>query len=311
MALLVDIDLPEWIEDEEFRDYLLESLPGADIRCFAEMGELEDIEMLACVALRPGLAARLPNLKLVQKLGAGVETIVSDPTLPSHVRVARLRPDPSAQEIVEYCLLYVLSAQRHLHFHADNQAALLWKPKGPRPSAETAVGILGLGYIGTRTADAFQRLGYRVLGWSRSPKALENIDCRHGEEALRPLLSECDYVISILPSTPQTRDLFNAETFAAMKDGSWLINVGRGDSIVDADLLAALDAGQLAGAVLDVFREEPLGEQHPFWRHPKVTITPHVSGWNLGGGLSDVRENYMRLQQGDALLYEVDRVKGY
>lgn len=311
MALLVDIDLPEWIQDEEFKAYLLESLPGADIRCYAEMGELEDIEMLACVALRPGLAARLPNLKLVQKLGAGVETIVGDPTLPSHVRIARLRPDPSAQEIVEYCLLYVLSAQRHLHFHAGNQTAGLWKPRGPRPSAETTIGVLGLGFIGSLITEAFAGLGYRVLGWSRSPKALENIDSRHGDEALRPLLGECDYVISILPSTPQTRGLFNGDTLSAMKEGSWLINVGRGDLIVDTDLVAALDAGQMAGAVLDVFHEEPLGEQHPFWRHPKVTITPHVSGWNLGGGLSDVRENYKRLLQGEALLYEVDRVKGY
>jgi glyoxylate/hydroxypyruvate reductase A len=173
------------------------------------------------------------------------------------------------------------------------------------------VGILGLGQIGSHTARAFAALGFQVLGWSRSPKFVEGVDCRHGPDALAPLLGVCDYAISMLPSTPATRDLFDAGMLAALKPGAWLINVGRGDLIVEADLLAALDGGRLAGAVLDVFREEPLPPDHPFWRHPRITITPHVSGWRLTGGLEQVAENYRRLQAGDPILHEVDRDAGY
>ena len=126
-----------------------------------------------------------------------------------------------------------------------------------------------------------------------------------------PLLGVCDYAISVLPSTAATRGLFDAGILAAMKPGAWLVNVGRGDAIVEEDLLAALDSGPLAGAALDVFREEPLPSAHPFWGHSKITITPHVSGWRLTGGLDDVAENYRRLVEGGPLLYEIDRDAGY
>jgi glyoxylate/hydroxypyruvate reductase A len=171
--------------------------------------------------------------------------------------------------------------------------------------------VLGVGQIGGHVARAFAALGFRALGWSRTPKAIEGVDCRHGPAALAPLLGACDYVISVLPSTAATRELFDAGNLAAMKPGAWLVNVGRGDSIVEADLLAGLDSGPLAGAVLDVFREEPLPAAHPFWGNPKITITPHVSGWHLTGGLEDVAENYRRLQGGRPLLHEIDRDAGY
>ena len=150
-----------------------------------------------------------------------------------------------------------------------------------------------------------------MLGWSRSPKDIAGVDCRHGPAALAPLLGLCDYAISVLPATAATRGLFDAGILAAMKPGAWLINVGRGDLIVEADLLAALDGGRLAGAVLDVFRDEPLPRDHSFWSHPKITITPHVSGWRLTGGLEDVAENYRRLRDGRPLLHEIDRGAGY
>ncbi|MDX1400715.1 MAG: glyoxylate/hydroxypyruvate reductase A [Kiloniellales bacterium] len=311
MALLLDIDMPNWLKEEDFRAFILERLPDADVRCYPDLGDVTEIEMLASVQLRPGLAAKLPKLKLVQKLGAGVETIVNDPTLAPNVRIARLRPDPSAQEIADYCLLHVLREQRNSRFHAEKQTEGKWVSIAPKENAQTTVAILGLGYIGQLTGKRFAALGFRVLGWSRSAKSIEEIDARHGNEALKPLLGQCDYVVSILPSTEKTRDLFDLEMFSAMKPGSWIINVGRGDLIVDEDLLSALDSGQIAGAVLDVFHEEPLPAEHRYWSHPKVTVTPHVSGWHLTNSLGDVAENYRRLRAGEELLYQVDRTAGY
>ncbi len=311
MALLIDIRMPEWMTDESLRDVLQPLIPDADIRCGNNLGDPTDIIMLACVKLTSGLARQLPNLQLVQKLGAGVEGIVGDPELPPHVKVARLKPDAPAQEIAEFCLAYVLREQRNMAFHAENQANKIWEKRGPHETPKTTVGVLGLGHIGGRTAQLFTHLGFRVLGWSRSPKDIPNVECRYGLDTLKPLLAECDYVASVLPSTPQTADLFDAAMFAAMKPGAMLINVGRGNLIVEDDLLAALNNGHLGGAVLDVFRTEPVPKDHPFWSHPKITITPHVSGWHLTGGLEDVAENYRRLTAGESLLHQVDREAGY
>ena len=216
MPLLIDIDMPEWITDEVFRAALAPLLPGADIRCMAEPGDLSTVTMLATVGLRPGLAARMPKLQLVQKLGAGVETMVHSPELPQQVRVARLKSDSAAQEIAEYCVAYVLRAQRNMAAHEAAQAEARWQPIGPRETPRTTVGVLGLGNIGARVAEAHKGLGFPVIGWSRGPKDLPGIDCRHGTAALLPMLGECDYVACILPSTPQTRDLADAAFFAAM-----------------------------------------------------------------------------------------------
>lgn len=311
MALLIETGQPDWMTNEALRDALRPLLPEADIRCAPDLGDPAEIIMLACSRLLPGLVSRLPGLRLVQKLGAGVETIVTDPDLPPGVRVARLKPDAAAQEIAEYCLAYVLREQRNMAFHAGRQRARVWEVLAPRESPATTVGVLGLGHIGARVAAAFAALGFRVIGWSRGPKELPGIDCRHGPAALRGMLGECDFVCSVLPSTPETRDLADAGFFAAMKRGAMLINVGRGDLVVETDLVAALDSGHLAGAVLDVFRTEPLPPGHPFWLHPGITVTPHVSGWRVTGGLETVAANYRRLLAGEPLLHEVDRAAGY
>ncbi len=311
MALLLDIRDPNWMREEELRDLLAPRLPGVPIYCDLTEAELEKVLVLAVVRLRPDVAVRLPALKLVQKLGAGVESIVQAPDLPPHIRVARLKPQQAGREIAEYCLAYVLRDQRYMLDHATDAKKGRWSPMAPRQSHKTSVGVLGLGHIGGQVAKSFAALCFRVLGWSRSPKSIEGATCVSGRDALPAMLAECDYVVSVLPSTPETRDLFDSRLFDEMKAGARLINVGRGDLIVEEDLLAALDGGPLAGAVLDVFRQEPLPADHPFWQHDKITVTPHVSGWHLDNGLPDVAENYRRLVAGEPLLHEVSRQAGY
>jgi glyoxylate/hydroxypyruvate reductase A len=311
MALLIDINDPEWMTDEQLRDTLRPLLPAVDIRCATEPGDVTDIVMLATVKLRRGSSTAFPNLQLVQKLGAGVETILDDPELPLHIRVARLNPPELAAEVTEYCIVYVLRQQRHLAAHEDNPKNRVWKRIPPRRASETIIGVLGLGHIGAKTAMAFRNLGFQVLGWSKSAKTIQGVQCLYGNGELRAMLSRCDYVICVLPSTPATRDLFGAAIFGAMKPSCVLINVGRGDLIVERDLLYALDNGQLSGVVLDVHRSEPLPKDHPYWLTPKITITPHVSGWHLDAGLQDIAENYQRLLNGLPLLHEVNRAAGY
>ncbi len=311
MALLIDVNMPEWMSDESLQQEVLAILPGTDVRIYQNMGDPRQIEMAAVTRLRPDLATQLPNLKLIQKLGAGVETMVGNPDVPAHVRITRLKPDAPAQEMAEFCLAYILREQRNMRFHDTRQAERAWDPVAPRITPQTVVGVLGLGHIGTRTANMIAGVGFKVIGYSRSPKYIEGIACHHGADELLPMLAECDYVASVLPSTPETRGLVNREFLASMKEGAVLINVGRGDLVIEKDLLKSLDAGHLGHAVLDVVSAELLPEDNPLWSHPKVTVTPHVSGWHLGDALKDVAENYRRLKDGTPLLHEVNRARGY
>ena len=311
MALLLDIRQPEWMTEAALRDLLQPMLPDVAIYSALDECPLDAVRMVAVVKLHPGVVERLPNLSLVQKLGAGVESIIGNPALRPDMRIARLAPDTPANEIAEYCLAYVLRAQRNMARHDADAARGDWVPLPPKKNREATVAVLGLGHIGGRTARLFAALGFRTLGWSRTAKSVEGGECHAGADALGGVLAQADYVASILPSTDATVDLFDAARLATMKPGAMLINAGRGDLIVEADLSAALDSGALGGAVLDVFREEPLPREHPFWAHDRITVTPHVSGWHIDDGLADVAANYRRLLAGEPLLHEVDRARGY
>ena len=299
MAIALMIEIPDWLTADELRATLSDSLPGVDIRCWPELGCASDVEMLVVDRLVPGVLGRLPGLRLIQKLGAGVDSIVGDPELPDGVRVCRLRPSAAAAEIAEFCLYYVARTVRHFRTYEDDQANKVWFMREFPPAAEITVGVLGLGQIGTRVATSFAMLDYDVRGWSRSEKSIPGVRSLHGEAALDQVLGECDFVAAVLPSTHYTRGLMRAERFAAMRPGAWFINVGRGDLIVEQDLAAALASGHLGGAVLDVVPTEPLAEGHPFWTQENLVITPHVAGWHLNEGIGDVVENYRRLQAGE------------
>ena len=311
MTLLIDIRQPDWLKEEALRDLLAPQLPGVEILLGDPGPKAAEVTMLATVKLHAGMAASLPNLQLVQKLGAGVDGIVRDPDLPPEVRVCRLKPLAPAVEISEYFMAHVLGRQQNISMYRDQAALRQWRQHPPRRSAVTTVAVLGLGHIGSMVADCFVRLDFRVLGWSRSPKDLPGVECHHGDDALNAVLGQADYVACVLPSTPQTAKLFDADRIGRIKPGAVLLNAGRGDLVVVDDLIPALDSGHLAGAVLDVFPQEPLPAESPLWVHPGVTVTPHVSGWHLDEGFDDVAGNYRRLMTGRPLLHEVDRQAGY
>lgn len=311
MALLIDIKHPDWMTDEELRAQLLEHYPGADIRTAASPGNPDEIDMLTVSTYFPGEALQYPNLKLIQITGAGVNNILADLDLPGAVQVARLKTSTSGAEMAEYALAYVLQEQRHLREYHRQQARGEWKFYPPRKAGDTTVAVLGLGRIGRLVAQRFVDNGFQATGWSRSPKTLEEIVCYTGDDGLTAVLATADYVISVLPSTPETLQMFNLDLFQRFSPNSLLINIGRGDLVNEPELMQALDDGLLAGAVLDVMSIEPLPADHPMWLHPGIQLTPHISGYHLGDAVLDIAENYRRLQNGGRLLHLVDRGRGY
>ncbi|TVQ34281.1 MAG: glyoxylate/hydroxypyruvate reductase A [Geminicoccaceae bacterium] len=286
-------------------------LPDLECGIWPEVGDPARVEYALVYRPPAGMLRRFPRLRLILSLGAGVDGILADPELPD-VPIIRMVEPSLTRTMTDYVLLAVLRVHRGLDHLARAQRDGAWSFALPALPETTRVGVLGLGEIGRAVAKRLHDNGFAVSGWSRTPRALATVRCHAGRDELPAMLAECDIVVSLLPATAATRDLMDASFFAAMKQGAHLVNVGRGDQVVDADLLLALDQGQLGGATLDVFREEPLPPDHPFWRHPNVLVTPHVAGCALPEtGALAVAEAIRRDRAGEALLHVVDRSVGY
>jgi glyoxylate/hydroxypyruvate reductase len=254
------------------------------------------------------------GLRAVFNVGAGAEGLLAIPTLPAALPVLRLLDAGMAPKMAEYVCFYVARITRGLERFGGLQPALGWNVDRPRGAPPT-VGVLGLGAIGARIAQALQMFGYPVRGWSRTARSLPGIDCFAGPDALDAFLAGTRILVDVLPLTSETRDLLDRERLSRLPAGAHLINVGRGGTIVDDDLLALLDSGHLASAVLDVFRVEPLPAGHAFWNHPKVTVTPHLAGPTpREPAARQVAEALAALEAGvppTSLPGYVDRARGY
>ena len=212
----------------------------------------------------------------------------------------------------EYVLLAVLRHHREFDRFEREQRARNWAYSFPPQAADRPVGIMGLGELGASAAKLLSAQGFPVLGWSRTPKAIEGVTSYAGRGELHAFLHRSQILVCLLPLTAETRGILDAETFDGLPHGACVINVARGDHLVEADLLAALDSGHLAGATLDVFRTEPLPVDDPLWRHPKVLITPHVASYSLPATAADgVVDNVRRALAGQPLRHQVDRARGY
>jgi glyoxylate/hydroxypyruvate reductase len=251
-----------------------------DIRVWpGRVGEPTDITY-ACAWHAPhGLFARLAHLKVIFSLGAGVDHIVADPHLPD-VPVVRIVDADLTMRMTEYVVLHVLMHHRRQRLYDAQQRATVWREHEQSAANEVAVGVLGLGVLGREAASALSRLGFRVAGWSRTPKTLAYVQTFHGEDGLDAFLRRTEILVCLLPATAATRGVLCLALLRKLRrdgaaGGAYLINAGRGALQVDADILAALEEGSLAGATLDVFPTEPLPVTSPLWVHPKVTITPH------------------------------------
>lgn len=290
---------------------LAKRLPDLEVRVWPDMGDPADIRYALVWKPPPGLLAGLPNLEVILSLGAGVESLLLDPTLPDKPLV-RMVAGGLTEDMTGYVALQVLRWQRQLDTFAELQRRGEWKHLVHRPSAELRVGILGLGVLGEASARVLAQLGFRVTGWSRSPKRLEGIDTLHGDEGLAAMLARSDFLVCLLPLTEETRGILGRRTFAALPAGAVVINAGRGGHLVEADLLEALESGHLGGASLDVFAEEPLPPGHPFWNHPRVHVTPHVAAVTHPSQTAGyVADTIRRHGAGEPLPNLVDRGRGY
>jgi glyoxylate/hydroxypyruvate reductase A len=309
MALLIiapDMKVNSWVK------YLSALDPGIDIRIWPETGNADDIEFALCWNHPPGEFKKYKNLRCIASLGAGVDYLMRDPDLPADVPVTRVVEPSMPQSMSEYAVLGVLNYCRQFDSYRIDQSQKKWQPRIPLLAANMHIGIMGLGQLGKDAAKKLSYLGFAVAGWSQTPKDIAGVQSFAGAGTLDDFLSRARILICMLPLTPSTTGILNHKTFNKLPAGAYVINVARGRHLVENDLIEALNSGQLAGACLDVFEVEPLPADHPFWSHPKITITPHISSITYPKAVApQIINNYHRMHSGKTLLHRVDIERGY
>ncbi|MCB8748642.1 glyoxylate/hydroxypyruvate reductase A [Rhodoferax sp. U2-2l] len=252
-----------------------------------------------------------PQLRGIFNIGAGVDALLKLRLPPSAV-VVRLEDAGMAVQMAEYVCQGVIRHFRDLTAYAEDVRAGRWTSYTPRQRSDFPVGVMGLGVLGARVAQALQQFEFPVNGWSRTPKRLPGVRGFTGAAQFHDFLASSRVLVNLLPLTPDTANILNQETLGSLQPGGYVINVARGAHLVDEDLLALLDSGHLAGALLDVFRTEPLPADHPFWRHPKITITPHTSARTLRSeSIAQIAGKIAAMQRGEAVTRIVDVGRGY
>jgi glyoxylate/hydroxypyruvate reductase len=300
------------LKADSWLKHLRAQAPDVDFRVWPEVGAPEDVLFALSWKHPPGELAKLPRLRCIASLGFGVDHVLRDPDLPAGVPVTRIVDPGMIRGMSEYVLAAVLNHTRQFTLYGHDQTARVWKARVPSHPEDVRVGIMGLGHLGADAACKLRGLGFQVSGWSRTPKSIEGVRSFAGEEALSPFLAQSDILVCLLPLTEATRGILNRATLAQLPADAYVINAARGEHLVEEDLLAALDAGRLSGACLDVFRTEPLPADHPFWAHPRVTVTPHIASLTFPRDVApQLIDNYRRVRSGQPPLHAVDIRRGY
>ena len=287
-------------------------IPDLDFRVWPDIGDPLEIEFALIWALPPGSLKQMRNLRCICSLGQGVDHIFNDPDIPTNAKIMRLVDPWMAQAMSEWVLLNVLRFHRqgieYEAFERERKSHVLPPPE----TSECKVGVLGLGELGSDAAKKISSLGFNVAGWSRNPKDIENVKSFFGGDQLERFLNRTDILCCLLPLTPETSGILNNQTLYQLIRGAYIINAGRGAHIVDEALLEAIGSGQIAGAALDVFHEEPLPERHPYWDHPKVRVWPHVSAQsNAGSAASQVADAINKVFNGKDPNNLINRINQY
>jgi len=271
-----------------------------------------DVEFALCWNHPEGSLQDYPNLRCICSMGAGIDHLLNDALFPKDIPLVRIVDPFLAQSMFEYIATAVLHYFRDFDRYKIQQQKKIWQPLPPKSITQATVGIMGLGKLGEYAATKLSAMGFRVLGWSRSKKSINGVTCYTGNEQLGEFLAQANTLVCLLPLTSATRGILNTELFNQLPIGACLVNVARGEHLVDADLLSSLDSGQLRGACLDVFKEEPLPPAHPFWQHPQIQLTPHCSSITDPVSVApQVLKNYRRMKNTLPLLNQVDPFRGY
>ncbi|GAB3626802.1 gyoxylate/hydroxypyruvate reductase A [Pandoraea terrae] len=285
--------------------------PDLPFRLWPDVGDPAEIRYLAAWKPPEDLHALLPNVEVVFSTGAGIDQFDLS-GVPAHIPVVRMVEPGIVEGMVEYVTQAVLTIHRDLFDYAAQQSTRQWIERPVQPASARRVGVLGLGMLGQAVLERLNLFGFACAGWSRSPREMEGVACFAGAEALDAFLSRTDILICLLPLTDATRGILNANLLARLPRGASLINVGRGGHLNQPDLLAALDNGHIANAILDVTDPEPLPQSHPFWTHPRVRLTPHIaSATRPDTAVEVVLENVRRHRAGLPMIGQIDRRQGY
>jgi glyoxylate/hydroxypyruvate reductase A len=293
------------------RDFA-QALPQAETVMWQEGQTLEACDYAVLWAPSPALLDQLSRVKAIFLMGAGVDAILKFGDALPDVPVIRLGDAGMAEQMVEYVAYAVLRYFRRFDEYEQQARQGVWNPLGARRKDEFTVGVLGLGKLGIPVLRALRQLGFPVRGWSRSAKILPGVDCYAGMESLDAFLSGTRVLVSMLPLTPETNNLLDRARLSKLPEGAYLVNVARGAQVAEPDLLALIRSGHIAGATLDVFRNEPLPAPHPFWDEPRITITPHISALTIREeAVRQIAHKITLLEQGEHVADVVDRTRGY
>jgi glyoxylate/hydroxypyruvate reductase A len=283
-----------------------------ELRFWPDWGEASDVDFVIVGGKAPGDLRRFGNLRAIQSTWAGVNHLLTDPGLPPERPLARMVDRGLTVSMTEYVVMHALDQARRGPDLRAAQRARQWLDLPQRLPGDIRIAILGLGALGVDAGNRLRDLGFDMRGWSRSPKSLPGIACFVGQDELPACLADVEILICLLPLTDETRGILGTQVFTHLKRGASLIHAARGAQLVEADLMQALADGRLSHAVIDVFATEPLPPAHPFWKHPAITVTPHVAAITRPGtGAEDIVENYGRALRGEALINQVDRAQGY
>lgn len=285
--------------------------PEIDFHIWPSTGDPAQVRYLAAWQPPENLADTFPNLELVFSIGAGVDQFDLS-CIPAHIPVVRMVEAGLVAGMVEYATLAVLAAHRDWLTYIAQQREGVWKTMPVRTASSRRVGVLGMGVLGKAVLEKLHGFGFQCAGWSRSEKDMPGIECFAGEEGLQDFLARSDILVCLLPLTSETRGILSRQLFQHLPQGAVLINLGRGDHLVETDLLEALDSNQLSAAILDVCRVEPLPQDHPIWQHPRILLTPHIASMTQPDTSAEaVLDNIRRHREGLPLIGLVDRERGY
>lgn len=286
--------------------------PSLDIQIWPNEACKADVQFAVCWNHPEGVLKAYPNLRCICSMGAGIDHLLRDAALPDHLPVVRLVDPQLSQSMSEYICTAVLYFFREFDRYQQQQKKALWLQQPLRPMARTGVGIMGLGVLGSFAADRLSAMGFNVTGWSRSKKKIPGVTTYAGDIERDAFLARADILVCLLPLTEKTAGILNFELFSRLPKGACLINASRGGNLVEEDLIPALNQGLLRGACLDVFKHEPLPEDHPFWAQDNIIITPHCSSITDPESVApQIVQNYRNLKAGLPLMNQVDIRRGY
>ena len=297
---------------QSWKDALQKAAPEIKVYSYLEKHPANEIEVALVWKHPVGTLSKYKNLKYIASSGAGVDFIVEDATTPKNIPITRVVDTMLASDMSEYIVAVIFSYLKNLNTYKIAQTKDIWKPFPYRRISDFKVGILGLGALGGVLANDLVRFGFKTQAWSASEKTFEGIATFNGQDQLPTFLASTEILVCLLPLTKETQGILNKALFQQLPKDAHVINAARGGHVVDADLIEMIDNGHLSGASLDVYHQEPLSAEHPFWAHEKINMTPHyASVSDTDSVVPQIIENYQRMKKGDVLMNLVSPHKGY